>query len=321
MIRRIKKLGSTSLTWRPARHRVPGASLGAAIVLLAVACGGTSASSTNAALDPTTRVKVVTTSAILADLARNVGGGRVEVRSLVPPGADVHVFQTTPEDSIAVSRAGVIISNGFGLDDFLDPVIQSAKKADVVQVVAAEGLEADPIEGEPGRSQGDPHLWQNPVYAIHYVERIRDGLVRADLGNASVYRDNADAYIQQLRELDQEISRTLSDVPPERRHLVTFHDAFGHFAVRYGWRVSALVPGDASEVTPGTIVAVMERIGGEGISAVFAEPQFSPKVMEQVARDTGVGIGVIYSDSLDDNVPTFLDMMRFNARSLVEHLR
>ena len=199
--------------------------------------------------------------------------------------------QTTPEDSIAVSRAGVIISNGFGLDDFLDPVIQSAKKADVVQVVAAEGLEADPIEGEPGRSQGDPHLWQNPVYAIHYVERIRDGLVRADLGNASVYRDNADAYIQQLRELDQEISRTLSDVPPERRHLVTFHDAFGHFAVRYGWRVSALVPGDASEVTPGTIVAVMERIGGEGISAVFAEPQFSPKVMEQVARDTGVGIG------------------------------
>ena len=124
-----------------------------------------------------------------------------------------------------------------------------------------------------------------------------------------------------MRELDQEISQTLRDVPPERRHLVTFHDAFGHFAVRYGWRVSAFVPGDASEVTPGTIVAVMERIGGEGIPAVFAEPQFSPKVMEQVARDTGVGVGAIYSDALDDNVPTYLDMMRFNARSLVEHLR
>ena len=177
MIQRIKKLRSTSLAWRAARRRVPGASLGAAIVLLAAACGGISASSTKAALDPTTRVKLVTTTAILADLARNIGGGRVEVRSLVPPGADVHAFQTTPADSIAVSRAGVIISNGFGLDDFLDPVIQSDKKADVVQVVAAEGLEADPIEGKPGHSQDDPHLWQNPVYAIHYVERIRDGLV------------------------------------------------------------------------------------------------------------------------------------------------
>ena len=304
--------------------------LGAMIVLLATACGGESPST------PAPRVQVVATTSILADLVKNVGGNRVEVHSIVPPGADVHSFQTTPQDSIAISRAVVIISNGLGLDAPLDPIINSAKRADAIHVVAAEGLDAQPKEemgfsaGEyedtheaqvdHAYSRGDPHLWQNPLFAIHYVERIRDGLVQADPGNASVYQDNADTYNQRLRQLDQEIVQTLDQVPMERRHLVTFHDAFGYFAERYGWRLSAFVPSDASVVTPERIVTVMERIGEEGIPAVFVEPQFSPQVMEQAARDTGVSVGTIYSLA-DDNVPTYIDMMRFNARSLAGHLR
>jgi ABC-type Zn uptake system ZnuABC Zn-binding protein ZnuA len=124
-----------------------------------------------------------------------------------------------------------------------------------------------------------------------------------------------------LRELDREIAQILEAVPPERRHLVTFHDAFGYFGRRYGWQVSAFVPGDASDVTPAAVVQVMERVKTEGIPAVFAEPQFGGDVLEQVARDTGVRVGIIYSDTIDDEVTSYIDMMRFNAQSLAENLR
>jgi ABC-type Zn uptake system ZnuABC Zn-binding protein ZnuA len=153
------------------------------------------------------------------------------------------------------------------------------------------------------------------------VERIRDGLVRVDPANGSVYTANAAAYILELQDLDREIAQTLNQVPPERRHLVTFHDAFGYFARRYGWEVSAFVPSDASRVTPVSVVEVMRSIESGGIPAVFAEPQFRADVLEQAARDTGVRVGTIYSDSLDETVPTYIEMMRFNANSLAEHLR
>ena len=289
------------------------------------------------------KVRVVATTAILADLVQNVGGDRIEVHTIVPPGADIHSFRTTPGDSVAVSQAALVVSNGFGLDDFLEPVLASATRDLAVRVVATEGLQAGPaiqpglpLEGSDQEAaiqggnqeghgaalaKGDPHLWQNPLYAVHYVQRIREGLIRADPTGADYYRGKAETYIQQLRDLDREIAQILGQVPPQRRHLVTFHDAFGYFAERYGWEVSAFVAGDASEVTPGAVVTIMKRIKEGGIAAVFAEPQFGAGVLGQAAADAGVDVGVIYSDALNAVVPTYVDMMRFNAESLVEHVR
>jgi zinc transport system substrate-binding protein len=282
---------------------------------------------------PVPTLKVVATTTVLADLAKNIGGDLVEVSSLVPPSADVHSFQTTPSDSIAVGRARVIISNGFGLDDFLAPVIASAKQPSAVDVVAAEGLSAKPLDESPfpgeqasdqhdhtqEHASGDPHFWLDPTLAIHYVERIRDGLVEADPANAQAYSSNAETYIQELRDLDQEIAQTLSQVPPEHRHLVSFHDAFGYFGRRYGWEVSFFEPSDASDVTPGAVKAIVSQIQSEGIPAIFAEPQFAPDVLKQAAKDTGIKVGIIHSLP-DSTAPTYIDMMRSNARSLVENL-
>ena len=291
---------------------------------LAGACGGT-ADSTPAPAAPE-KVRVVTTMAILADFVRNMGGDRVEVRSIVDPGADVHSFQPTPGDSVAISRAKLIVSNGRGLDAFLDPVIDAAKSSDALHIVAAEGIEfsapaeaedSDP-EDERGRhGEGDPHLWLNPLNAVRYVERIRDGLAQVDPEGVEEYRAGAEAYASALRALDGEIARALEAVPTERRHLVTFHDAFGHFADRYGWEVAAFVKGDAGEVTPEAVVVVLDRIVEQGIPMVFAEPQFSSDVLHSAASDAGVGVGTIYSDVLDGPASTYLDMMRFNLRSLL----
>jgi ABC-type Zn uptake system ZnuABC Zn-binding protein ZnuA len=235
---------------------------------------------------------------------------------VIPPGADVHSFQTTPNHSIAISNAGLIVSNGGGLDDFLYPMIENAQEDGAVHIVASQGLAG-------ASTRQDPHFWQNPANAVHYVRRIQEGLSAADPANAESYRDRADSYVQRLLDLDQEISQILSEVPPSRRHLVTYHDAFAHFGARYGWRTSSLVANDAGGVTPNAITHLQERVRQEGIAAVFTEPQFRSKVIELAARDTGVEVGTIYSDVLGGGsaADTYIDMMRLNARNLVELLR
>ena len=300
----------------------------AVVSAVAIACGGSSPTEGG--------LQVVTTTAILADFVRNVGGERVGVRSIVPPGADVHTFQSTPGDSVSTSRAKLIVSNGFGLDDSLNTLLKGAMKSSAVHVVAAQGLQSVPLKvvALPSRSSGqqnvvghkeqrrsDPHFWQNPLFAIHYVERIRDGLIEADPAGAETYRVNAATYIEELRMMDLEIEGTLSAVPPQRRYLVTFHDAFGYFAERYGWEVLAFVPDDAGDVTPASVVEVMELIKEQDIPAVFAEPQFGGDVLKQAAGDAGVEVGVIYSDAVDSTVSTYLEMMRFNTKTLLRHLR
>jgi len=312
----IDKLPETSENVAVSRHSNSSSIIPVLWVLLigatmaAVACGGITTADTQKPL------RVVTTTSLLADLTQNVAGASTVITAVIPPGADVHSFQTTPNHSIAISNAGLIVSNGGGLDDFLYPMIENAQEDGAVHIVASQGL-----AGVSTRQ--DPHFWQNPANAVHYVRRIQEGLSTADPANAESYQDRADAYVQQLLDLDQEISQILSEVPPSRRHLVTYHDAFAHFGARYGWRTSSLVANDAGGVTPNAIAHLQERVREEGIAAVFTEPQFRSKVIELAARDTGVEVGTIYCDVLggSSGADTYLNMMRLNARNLVKLLR
>ena len=259
-------------------------------------------------------LRIVTTTALLADLTRNVAGDSAQVVALIPAGADVHSFQTTPNDSVKINKTGLIVSNGGGLDGFLYPMIENAMSDGAVHIVASQGLAA--LSGSP-----NPHYWQNPANAVHYVRRIQDGLSAADPGNAEAYQRRADDYAQHLSDLDQQINQILEEVPQSRRHLVTYHDAFDHFGTRYGWHTSALVSHDADEVTPSTIAQLQQQVRQEGITVVFTEPQFRTEVMDLVAQDTGVEVGTIYSGVLGDSAATYIDMMRLNAKNVAESLR
>ena len=285
------------------------------LLLLASACD----SSQPAQATTGNALPVVTTTALLADLVRNVGGDLVEVTALVPPGAEVHSFQSTPADSVAISRAALVVSNGGGLDGFLKPVVQGSLTDAAVHVVAARPLldSGALLESE----EVDPHFWQNPVFTVKYVGVIKEGLIAADPENAAVYRANFDLYEEELTKLDFDIASTLNTVDASRRHLITFHDAFGHFARRYGWEATAFVPSDASQVTPGPVVEILEQVRDQGIPAVFAEPQFRSGLMKNAAEEAGVEIGIIYSDVLDGEVASYIDMMLFNAKSVARLLR
>jgi ABC-type Zn uptake system ZnuABC Zn-binding protein ZnuA len=265
---------------------------------------------------PTSKGKalaVVTTTALLADLVRNVGGDLVAVTALVPPGAEVHSFQSTPADSVAISRAALVVSNGGELDGFLDPVIQGSLSGDAVRVIAAGPL----LESE----DDDPHFWQNPVFTMMYIEEIRDGLIAADPENTAAYRANFDSYKDKLTKLDFDMSSTLNTVAPANRQLITFHHAFGHFGRRYGWEVTAFVASDGGDISPGRVVEILEQVRDQGIPTVFAEPQFRADVLLNAAQEAGVEVGVIYSDALDGEVASYVDMMLFNAESLARLLR
>ena len=294
------------------------------ISVLLIACGGGGQDDLGPS-NKSDRVRVVTTTALLADLVKNVGGDRVQVSSIVPAGADVHSFQTTPDDSVAISQAQMIVSNGFGLDGFLDPVIRSAMRAEAVHVIVTGELEEAASSDTGGfkdeASEADPHFWQDPEFAVRYVQLIRDGLIGVDPDRSPDYRANAEAYGEELRAVDGEIAETLRTVRPEFRHLVTYHDAFSHWARRYGWKVSAFVDSDADEVSPETVVQILDRLEKDSIPAVFVEPQLRTDVIQQAARDAGIAVGIIYSDLSDTGPATYIEMIKFNAQSLANHLK
>ena len=260
-------------------------------------------------------INVVATNSLLADLVEQVGGNLVAVTTLVPPGVDVHAFQLKPSNNLAIGRADLLVSNGGGLDDFLNPVLRNSAQPQAKWIIVAEGLEPSAL-----LANGDPHFWLDPGLAIDYVEQIQDGLVEVDPKYESDYMANAERYAGQISALDQEIEKLLGRVATERRHLVTYHDAFGHLARRYHWEATALVPGDGRNVAPRTLAKLLIRIKRDGLPAVFVEPQFSQGLLTRTAREAGIRVGVIYSLP-GPEAPTYLDTMRYNAKSMARELR
>ena len=152
---------------------------------------------------------------------------------------------------------------------------------------------------------------------VHYVNQIATGLVEADPDNAGVYLDNAAAYVEELEALDTYITDSLAGIPEGQRVIVTFHDAFGYFGTRYDFEVMAFVGTHGGEVSPDDIARVLELVEHDGLSSVFAEPQFTADALEQVARDAGISVGIIRS--LPDGTHTdYIGMMRANADAIAE---
>ncbi len=167
---------------------------------------------------------------------------------------------------------------------------------------------------------GDPHFWQNPRFAVHYVNQIATALSHVDPGNADYYRANAAAYIAQLEELDAYIAQQLATIPADKRVMVTFHDAFGYFGARYDFEVLAFVGGHGGDVSAQDIAAVLDLVNDRGLTAIFTEPQFMEDVVHETAREAGAGVGIIYSLPHPD-YPDYIGMMRANADTLAANLR
>jgi zinc/manganese transport system substrate-binding protein len=270
-----------------------------------------------------TKVPVVATFSILADFVRNVGGDRVDVTMLVGPNGDTHVYQPKPADAEQLGTARLIVVNGLGLEGWIDRLIKaSGTKAPVV--VATQGLKPQKMR-EEGRIETDPHAWQSIADAKTYVTNIRDGLIAADPESESAYRNNAKDYLAKLDALEKEVVAEIAKIPPEKRQIITTHDAFGYFGTAYGFRFIA-PEGVSTENEPSArdIAKIIRQIRAEKIPAVFLENITDPRLMKRIAAETGARIGgALYSDALsplDGPAATYIDMMHHNVRELVSAL-
>lgn len=276
-------------------------------------------------------VRVATTLSVFADFVRQVGGGRVTVVTLVPAGADPHTFQPAPRDVQRLATVRAVFVNGAGLEAALQGILEHNVPRDAKVVVLSEGLtpityEPRPVGPADGAAQGpeegvNPHFWLDVKNAQHYVRRIRDTLIAVDPEGQAQYTANADRYLAELDALDAEIRAKIATIPPERRKLVTFHDAFPYFARAYGLElVGYVLRAPGREPSAQEIKELSEVLRREQVKTVFKEPQLNAKVLERAAADAGVRVDVLYSDALTKDVPTYVEMMRRNADNLVRGL-
>ena len=268
--------------------------------------------------------KIVATFSILGDLARNVGGDRAEVTTLVGSDGDAHVYSPTPADSRRLAGANLVVANGLKLEGWIGRLIKSSgTKARVIE--AAKGIQPITGEGEHGHGHDhgavDPHAWQSVGNVKLYVANIRDGLIAADPAGKADYEANAAAYLARLDALDAEIRAAVERIPSDRRRIITSHDAFGYFQKAYG--IAFVAPQGVSteaEASAKDVARIIQQIRRDRIPAVFLENISDQRLVERIAKESGAKVGgKLYSDALsgpDGPAGTYIDMMRHNIRAL-----
>lgn len=264
---------------------------------------------------------VVSTASIFADMAENIAGGHVTVKTIVPVGGDPHIYDPTPADAQLVASADLILRNALTFEGWLDDLIASANtKAKVVTIT--QGVEA--IHAVH-KNSSDPHAWMSAANGLIYIENIKNALVELDPDNREVYEFNYGVYRKQLEELDAYIFNEVKKIPERRRILITSHDAFEYYGQRYGLRLeSVLGISTDAEAQTSDMVRLSSVIRESGVPAVFIETTVNPKLLQQIATDNKVRIGgKLFSDSIGDknsDAPSYYEMLKYNTDTIVKAL-
>jgi manganese transport system substrate-binding protein len=269
------------------------------------------------------RPLVLTTFTVLADMARNVAGDRLEVRSITRLGAEIHGYEPTPSDIEAAQGADLIVENGLGLERWAERFVRSVGA--VPTVTLAEGITPLLIEGDAYAGKPNPHAWMSPRRAQRYVDRLVEAFAELDPAGAATYRANGEAYKRQLGQLDAELRTALEAVPPRQRLLVSCEGAFSYLARDYGLEEAYLWPVNAeSQVTPRRMARLIDTVKQRQVPAVFCESTVSNKPQLEVARAAGSRYGgTFFVDSLSGPsgpAPSLLALQRHNVSLIVRGL-
>ncbi|HEX6386911.1 MAG TPA: zinc ABC transporter substrate-binding protein [Anaerolineae bacterium] len=293
--------------------------------LLLVACGaGAEAGNANG------KLKVVATTGQIGDAVANIAGDAIDLETLFGPGIDPHLYVPTESDVTTLGEADVIFYNGLHLEAQMERVMQQMANRGVTVVAVGETLPEERLLRWDAQTPYDPHVWNDPELWKIGVEAIRDTLISADPENAELYRQNSEAYLTEIDAADQYVREQVERIPPERRVMITAHDAFGYFASRYGLEERGL-QGISTESEAGTndVQQLADFIVERQIPAIFIESSVPPDTIEALqaavrARGFEVSIGgELFSDALGTpGTPegTYTGMLRHNARTLADAL-
>jgi ABC-type Zn uptake system ZnuABC Zn-binding protein ZnuA len=266
-------------------------------------------------------VRVVTTTTVFADIVDAVGGRRVAVRSIVPAGVGPEDYEPKPDDARTLADAQLIVSNGVGLDDFLNRLLSATGSGNARRLVLGDGIPAIDTGGQP-----NPHFWLDPTLVkTAYLPKIVVALAAADPANTALFEANSASYGTKLEALDAELNAQVASIPADSRKLVTFHDAFPYFAGHFGFElVGVVLENVGQEPTAAELAGLVEQVRAAHVRAVFSEAQFNPDLVRTVAEEAGTQqvVTTLYNDALGPPpADSYLGMMRWNMQQIVEALR
>jgi zinc/manganese transport system substrate-binding protein len=290
-------------------------------------------------------LKVIASFSIIGDFAKNVGGDRIELTTLVGPNGDAHVYEPKPADAAITADADVVLVNGLHFEGFLQRLVEaSATKATVVELTkgvetlkteeeehegeaheaeAGEAHEAEEAEAKEGHDHGaiDPHAFQSIANAKIYVKNIADAFCAADAAGCDAYKANAEVYTGKLDALEAEVKSAVAAIPEDKRTVITSHDAFGYFQHEYG--ITFLAPegvSTESEASAADVAKLIGQVRHDKASAIFVENITNQRLIEQIASETDLKIGgTLYSDALSDAdgpAATYIDLMKNNIGAI-----
>jgi ABC-type Zn uptake system ZnuABC Zn-binding protein ZnuA len=295
------------------------------VSLVGVACGVSDESAEDQ------RLHVVTTVSPITSIADAIGGERIDLDGVVPEGVNSHTYEPAPSVALRLSTADLIIVNGLQLEAPLLQLAEVNKSDDAVilmlgdQTVTPEQWIFDfsfPVtEDKP-----NPHLWTDPILGLRYAELIEAELARLDPDNATFYATNLAAFRTRIEALDAAIIKAVTTVPEEQRKLVTYHDSWPYFSLRYGFEVlGAVQPSDFADPSPRELASLIDQVKAAGVPAVFGSEVFPSDVLETIAKETSA---TFVADLRDDKLPgepgdpehSYLGMMVANMELMIPAL-
>lgn len=269
------------------------------------------------------RLKVVTTFTVLADMARHVAGDAADVVSITKPGAEIHGYSPTPRDIVGAQDADLILWNGLNLELWFEQFLSNLR--DVPAVTLSEGIAPISIAAGSYEGKANPHAWMGLDNALIYIDNIEAALTEYDPKHAETYAANATAYKAELRAVLEPLRARISEIPEDRRWLVTCEGAFSYLARDFDMQELYLWPMNADHMgTPQQVRKVIDGVRAHDIPVVFCESTVNTAPAKQVARETGARYGgELYVDSLSKPkgpVPSYLDLLRVTSETVVEGL-
>lgn len=301
-----------------------------AIFLLSFCLGGCNLGSPSpdprAAAPGANQPSVVSTSTILTDLTAQIAEDEVQLIGILQPGADPHVYEPVPADSRELEKADLILYNGYNLEPSLIKLMNAAG-GDARKVAVGEVVQPLQLQKDQRATVPDPHVWGSVKNVIQMVATIRDALIELSPDDRDRFTQNAAQLTTELEALDTWITQQIQTIPPEKRRLVTTHDAFQYYARAYDLDIIGTLIGISTEEQPSaqTVQRLVESVKSAQVPAIFAETTINPALIKTVAQEAGVQLAPrsLYSDSIGapgSDGDSYINMMVANTRTIVEAL-
>ena len=304
--------------------------LGFLFLFLLAVCTLFACSGQKKASSDSSKLKVVATNSIIADITKNIAGDKIDLHSIVPVGKDPHEYEPLPEDVKKTSQADLIFYNGINLETggnawFTKLVKNAQKKENKDYYAVSDGVDVIYLEGQSEKGKEDPHAWLNLENGIIYAQNIAKRLIEKDPDNKATYEKNLKAYVEKLTALDKEAKEKFNNIPEEKKMIVTSEGCFKYFSKAYNvpsayiWEINT-----EEEGTPDQIKSLVEKLRKTKVPSLFVESSVDDRPMKTVSKDTKIPIHAkIFTDSIADQGEegdSYYSMMKYNLDKISEGL-